>query len=71
METKPGYFTTEFWASLITGVYLTLNSSGAIDQIPKSWSAVALAIVSGAYAISRGQAKQGVKPDAKAKPKAK
>lgn len=64
METKPGYKTTEFWASILTGLYLVLNTTGAIDQIPKSWGAIALAIVSAAYSVSRGQAKQGVKPDA-------
>lgn len=63
METKPGYKTTEFWASIFAGIYLVLNTTGAIDQIPKSWGAIALAIVSGAYAVSRGEAKQGVKPD--------
>lgn len=64
METKPAIRTTEFWVSIFTGAYLMLNTTGALDQVPESWSAIALAIVGGAYSVSRGQAKQGVKPDA-------
>ena len=64
METKPGYLTTEFWVSTITGLYMVLNTTGVLSQIPAQWSGTALAIISGLYAVSRGQAKQGVKPDA-------
>ena len=63
METKAFYKTSEWWASLLGAFYFVLNSAGVVDQIPKSWSAIAVAIVTGAYAVSRGQAKQGVKPD--------
>ena len=60
METKPAYLTTEFWVSILTGLYMVANTTGAVDQIPKTWSGIALAIVGAAYAVSRGQAKQGV-----------
>jgi len=63
VETKPGVKTTEFWVSIFTAGYMFLNTTGAIDQIPKTWSGIAMAIVSALYAVSRGQAKQGVKPD--------
>jgi hypothetical protein len=63
METKPGYLTTEFWVSILTGIYMALNTTGILDEIPTKWSTIALAVVSAAYAVSRGQAKSGVKPD--------
>ena len=63
METKPGYLTTEFWTAIISGVYLALNATSILDQVPESWSAVALAVVTAAYNVSRGIAKQGIKPD--------
>jgi len=60
METKPGYLTTEFWVSIFTGVYMALNTTGVLTQIPPKFGAIALAVVSALYAVSRGQAKQGV-----------
>lgn len=63
METKPGYLTTEFWTSILTGAYMVANTTGVVNQIPARWSTIALAIISAAYAVSRGNAKQGVKPD--------
>jgi hypothetical protein len=39
------------------------NTTGVIDQVPKSWSAIALALIIGLYSVARGQAKSGVKPD--------
>ena len=62
METKPGVKTTEFWVSIFTGGWMFLNTVGVTDQIPNTWSSIALAIIGAAYAVSRGQAKQGVKP---------
>lgn len=64
METKPGIKTTEFWVSIFTAGYLFLNTTGALDQIPNKWSAIGMSIVAALYSVSRGQAKQGVKPDA-------
>ena len=63
METKPGYLTTEFWITVLTGAYMALNATGVVDQIPDKYSALALAILGGAYSVARGQAKSGVKPD--------
>jgi hypothetical protein len=63
METKPGYLTTEFWISLFTGGYMFLNTTGVLNQIPDKYSGLFLAIIGGAYTVSRGQAKNGVKPD--------
>jgi hypothetical protein len=65
METKPGYLTTEFWVSIFTGGYMFLNTTGVLDQIPNRYSGLLLAIIGGAYTVSRGQAKNGVKPDPK------
>lgn len=67
METRPGVTTTEFWTSLFTGLYMVANTTGVVDQIPKSWAAVATAVIAGAYAVSRGQAKSGVPDDGTAK----
>ncbi len=60
METKPGYLTSEFWVSIITGIYLALNATGIMEQIPNRWGAIGLAFVTALYSVSRGQAKQGV-----------
>lgn len=63
METKPGYLTTEFWLTVLTGGITALNATGVMNQIPNKWAAIATAIIGAAYSISRGQAKSGVKPD--------
>ena len=60
METKPGYLTTEFWVSIFSGIYMVLNTTGILSQIPPRFGAIALAVISAAYAVARGQAKQGV-----------
>lgn len=60
METKPAYLTTEFWVSIITGLYMVANTTGVLSQIPNRWGAIALAVITAAYSVSRGKAKQGV-----------
>lgn len=60
METKPGYFTTEFWLSVLSAVYLVLNASGILNEVNPKWAAIATAVVTAAYTLSRGQAKNGV-----------
>lgn len=60
METKPAFKTTEFWVAIFGSIYTFLNTTGAIDQIPKGWAAIAMAIIGGLYAVGRGQAKSGV-----------
>ncbi len=63
METKPGYLTTEFWVSIFSGLYMVLNTTGVLNQIPPKFGAIAVAVISAAYAVARGQAKQGVAYD--------
>lgn len=60
MESKPGYLTTEFWVTIFTNVISLANLAGIWDYMPNKWSTVVLAIVNAAYAVARGQAKQGV-----------
>jgi hypothetical protein len=57
METRPGILTTEFWTTVLTGLYFVLNATGALDNIPNTVSGVGLAIISALYALSRGWAK--------------
>jgi len=61
-ETKPGIYTTEFWITAITSLIAILDLSGAWDFVPDRYATVLLAIVNAAYSVSRGIAKQGVKP---------
>ncbi len=60
METKPAYLTTEFWVTIFSTIYMVLNASGILNEIPPQWAAVATAILGGLYAVGRGQAKQGL-----------
>ena len=55
--------TTEFWIAVLTGLWLFLNSAGIIDTIPNKYAAIGLAVVSALYAVARGIAKQGDRPD--------
>lgn len=64
METKPGYLTTEFWVTILGSLYMFLNTTGILNEVPEKYSTFALAILGAAYALSRGHAKNGVKPDA-------
>lgn len=60
METKPGYLTTEFWITMLGNLGGLLNLVGAWNFVPNTWIVGALAVINGLYAVSRGQAKQGV-----------
>lgn len=60
METKPGYLTTEFWLTILSGLYMVLNTTGVLNQVNPKWSGIATAVIGAAYSISRGLAKQGV-----------
>lgn len=52
---KPGYKTTEFWVTVISGVgWLTAALAGAL---PPKWAAALLAASGVAYKLSRGLAK--------------
>lgn len=57
-ETKPFYLTSEFWAS----VALTIANVAGAFQIPGKWQAIVQAIITAAYAVSRGLSKSGVAP---------
>lgn len=61
---KPGVMTSEFWVSVLTGVYLVLNTTGVLTQIPEKYSSIALAIVTALYTLSRGVAKHSGQPEA-------
>lgn len=57
-ETKAGWRTTEFWLTLAGLV--AVNASGLVMTLPDRYQAIASAILAGLYALSRGQAKQGI-----------
>lgn len=62
-ETKPSLATSEFWLHLIAQVFFTLNTTGAWTYVHPQWaSLIAQGGILGAYTLSRGWAKSGVKP---------
>lgn len=61
METKPGYKTTEFWLTIITAVAVLL--AAVADVLPDKYAAIVASASTAAYAVARGLAKLGVKPD--------
>lgn len=66
-ETKPGYKTTEFWLTLILIVGGVLDETNAWHFMPHNWAAIGMAVVAGAYSLSRGKAKQGIPYEAPTK----
>ena len=54
---KPGYKTTEFWASLLAALAGILGQVSGI--LPSPWGVVLAALGTAAYTISRGLAKSG------------
>ena len=59
-ESKPGYRTTEFWTMLFTNGFLLGDMVGIWDAVLDNVATIAVAIISGLYALERGQAKQGI-----------
>lgn len=59
-ETKPGPKTTEFWVTMFANVLGLIQVIAGPVDVTDNKIAIALAIVNGAYAASRGLAKQGV-----------
>lgn len=57
-ETKAGWKTTEFWATLAGLAAVNLN--GVILTLPDKYQAIATGVLIGLYALSRGQAKKGI-----------
>ena len=58
METKKFYLTSEFWVA----VAAVAGSLTGVLPIPPEYEGVVAAVVTAAYAISRGLAKAGVDP---------
>ena len=60
METKPSFYTTEFWLTIATNLATILMAlAGVLDP---QYATVVMAIANALYALSRGLAKQGVSP---------
>lgn len=60
MESKPGVTTSEFWTTIfVNALGIVQLLAGPVD-VSDNKVAVVLGIVNGAYAASRGLAKQGV-----------
>lgn len=61
METKSGYKTTEFWATML---FHAAGVAGLIlGFIEAEWALAASGIVQSIYNYSRGLAKHNIKPD--------
>lgn len=59
---KPGYKTTELLVTVLTA--LGGLAAALTGELPPKWAAICAAISTGAYAISRGLAKQPNPPAA-------
>lgn len=59
-ETKPGYKTTEFWLTALSNIGGILDLTNAWQFVPHKWAVIAIMVINGAYAHSRGLAKQAV-----------
>ena len=55
MKAKAGYLTTEFWLTVAVNVAVFI--SAIQSYLPAHWAAIAGAVVTGIYAVSRGLAK--------------
>jgi hypothetical protein len=61
-ETKPGVYTSEFWVTLIGNILGIVQMVLGPVNVNDNRVVLALAIINGLYAASRGLAKAGVKP---------
>lgn len=61
LETKPWYKTSEFWSLVFVNAGVIL--SACVGITPAAWVPVINSASAGVYALSRGIAKSGVKPD--------
>jgi hypothetical protein len=61
METKPAFYTTEFWITVLTQVGLVLAVMS--DTLAPRYGAMAAGVSVAAYSIARGLAKQGQPAD--------
>lgn len=62
METKPGPKTTEFWVTIFGNLLGLFQVAVGPVNVTDNKVVIALGIINGAYAVSRGLAKQGVAP---------
>ena len=60
MPLKPGYFTTEFWFAIFANLVAFLDYAHVWNAMPFQYAAAVQTIVTAAYALSRGWAKNGV-----------
>jgi len=63
IETKPAFYTTEFWTTLFVNVINLINLTGLWNFVPNKYSVLAMAIVQGLYTASRGIAKNATSFD--------
>jgi hypothetical protein len=63
IETKDGKKTTEFWL-IVIGSNVAPILMAASGVLPPEYAVIAMAAANALYAVARGLAKHGVKPDA-------
>jgi hypothetical protein len=61
-ETKPGVYTSEFWAMLVGNILGIVQMILGPVNVSDNRVALVMAIITGLYQASRGLAKAGVKP---------
>lgn len=61
METRPAFYTTEFWITIATNVGIL--AAALTSNLSPRYAAIAAAVSVFGYSIARGLAKQGVAPD--------
>jgi hypothetical protein len=59
-ETRPGVKTTEFLVTIAAAVLPFIDLVGLVELLPDRYAAIALAIISALYSVSRGLAKQNI-----------
>lgn len=57
METKPSWYTTEWWVTVFTIILSVVNWAGAWDFVSNWHQGIIVTIVMAAYKVSRGLAK--------------
>lgn len=57
METKPAFYTTEFWVFVLGTIATVLNEFGAWDFVSNWHNGIIWVALAAAYQVSRGLAK--------------
>jgi len=60
LETKPAFYTTEFWVTLFGLALNFVNIAGIWDWASNWHSGILATVIMAFYTVARGQAKQGV-----------